>query len=151
MAQCIYEQTLAAPADTVWAILGRFGDIGWLPGPERVETIGAGVGMTRLLHIPGMEAPVEETLVALDDEGHQFSYRVKRNPFVPYDNYQATVGVSAAQAGCLVQFRSIFDIDQTAIDAAGGQEAAEQAAQTALSGFYRMMADALARVAGAGQ
>lgn len=151
MAQCIYEQTLGAPAGAVWAVFSRFGEIGWLPGPERVETVGAGVGMTRLLHIPGMAAPVEETLEDLDDEHRRFSYRVKRNPFVPYDNYQAKVGVAATDEGCLVRFESSFELDRTAVDAAGGEEAAEQAAQTALSGFYRMMADALERAVGADQ
>lgn len=145
MAKCVYEQALEASAEAVWAVFGRFGEVGWLPGPERVETVGDGVGMTRLMHIPGMEAPVEETLEALDEQGRQFSYRVKRNPFVPYDNYQARVGVVERGAGCLVRFESTFEIDQATIDAAGGQDAAEQAAQTALSGFYRMMADALAR------
>ena len=106
MVRCTYEQTLPASANEVWAVFSRFGEIDWLPGPERVETSGTGVGMTRFLHIPGLEAPIEETLESLDEANQRFSYRVKKNPFVPYNRYQATVGVEAADAGCLVKFES---------------------------------------------
>lgn len=144
MVRCTYEQTLPASAKAVWALFSRFGEIDWLPGPERVETSGDGVGMTRFLHIPGLEAPIEETLESLDEEGRRFSYRVKKNPFVPYDRYQATVRVQAAGAGCLVKFESTFELDPETAPAATDREAAEQAARQAMSGFYQMMANALA-------
>ena len=151
MVRCTYEQTLPASADEVWAVFSRFGEIDWLPGPERVETSGAGVGMTRFLHIPGLEAPIEETLESLDEANQRFSYRVKKNPFVPYNRYQATVGVEAADAGCLVKFESTFELDQEATEAAASQAAAEQAARQAVSGFYQMMANALAGAVSSGQ
>lgn len=144
MVRCTYEQILPAPAPEVWAVFSRFGEIDWLPGPERVETSGDGVGMTRFLHIPGLPAPIEETLESLDEENRRFSYRVKKNPFVPYDRYQATVRVQAADAGCLVKFESSFALDPETAAAADSEEAAEQAAQQAMSGFYQMMANALA-------
>ena len=151
MVRCTYEQILPAPAPEVWAVFSRFGEIDWLPGPERVETSGDGVGMTRFLHIPGLPAPIEETLESLDEENRRFSYRVKKNPFVPYDRYQATVQVEAADAGCLVKFESTFALDPETAPAAGAEEA-EQAAQQAVSGFYQMMANALAEaVASASQ
>lgn len=148
MVQCIYEHTLPAPADEVWAVFSRFGEIDWLPGPERVETSGEGVGMTRFLHIPGLDAPIEETLQSLDDGNRRLSYRVKKNPFVPYDRYQATVGVEEADGGCLVKFESTFELDQEAAPAAAGREEAEQAARQAMSGFYQMMANALGEAVG---
>lgn len=150
MVRCTYEQTLPASADAVWAVFSRFGEIGWLPGPERVETSGEGVGMTRFLHIPGLDAPIEETLESLDDANRRFSYRVKKNPFVPYDRYQAAVGVEEADAGCLVKFESTFELDREAAQAAAGREEAEQAARQAMSGFYRMMANALGEAVGSG-
>ena len=152
MVRCTYEQILPAPAPEVWAVFSRFGEIDWLPGPERVETSGDGVGMTRFLHIPGLPAPIEETLESLDEENRRFSYRVKKNPFVPYDRYLATVRVQAADAGCLVKFESSFALDPETAAAADSEEAAEQAAQQAMSGFYQMMANALAEaVVSAGQ
>ena len=152
MVRCTYEQILPAPAPEVWAVFSRFGEIDWLPGPERVETSGDGVGMTRFLHIPGLPAPIEETLESLDEENRRFSYRVKKNPFVPYDRYLATVRVQAADAGCLVKFESSFALDPETVAAADSEEAAEQAAQQAMSGFYQMMANALAQaVASAGR
>lgn len=152
MVRCTYEQILPAPAPEVWAVFSRFGEIDWLPGPERVETSGDGVGMTRFLHIPGLPAPIEETLESLDEENRRFSYRVKKNPFVPYDRYLATVRVQAADAGCLVKFESSFALDPETLTAADSEEAAEQAAQQAMSGFYQMMANALAEaVVPAGQ
>ena len=152
MVRCTYEQILPAPAPEVWAVFSRFGEIDWLPGPERVETSGDGVGMTRFLHIPGLPAPIEETLESLDEENRRFSYRVKKNPFVPYDRYLATVRVQAADAGCLVKFESSFALDPETLAAADSEAAAERAAQQAMSGFYQMMANALAEaVAPAGQ
>ena len=150
MVECSYRRTLnAAPAE-LWALCGNFGEIGWLPGPERVETVGEGVGMTRRLHIPGLEEPIEETLESLDEANRQLSYRVRKNPFVPYDNYRARLSVEASQAGSQVRIESAFELDQATLAGADSPVAAEQAARAAMTSMYAMMMDALAKAVGEG-
>ena len=150
MVECSYARTLnAAPAE-LWALCGNFGEVGWLPGPERVETVGEGVGMTRRLHIPGLEEPIEETLESFDEARRQLSYRVKKNPFVPYENYRARLSVEAAEAGSQVRIESSFELDPAALAEADSPAAAEQAARAAMTGIYAMMMDALAKAAGEG-
>ena len=149
MAQCTYKQKLNAPAAEAWALFSRFGEVDWLPGPERVETVGQGPGMKRLLYIPTVAAPVEETLASIDERNREYAYRVKKNIFVPYDDYRARVKVEEAAGGCLITIQSTFALAPSAIEAAGGEAAAEQAAQQSLSAAYQMMVGALGRALGA--
>ncbi len=144
MIRCCYTQILDAPADRVWTTFSRFGDIDWLPGIERVEVAGAGVGMTRSLYVTGLDAPIDETLESVDDADRRFSYRVKKNPFVPYDDYQATVTVEAAGVGARVTIESTFELDQAADDASTSEDERAQAARDTLRASYKMMVDALA-------
>lgn len=150
MVECSYRRTLNATPAELWALCGNFGEIGWLPGPERVETVGEGVGMTRRLHIPGLDEPIEETLESLDEANRQLSYRVRKNPFVPYDNYRARLSVEASQAGSQVRIESAFELDQATLAGADSPAAAEQAARAAMTGVYAMMMDALAKAVGEG-
>jgi hypothetical protein len=147
MVRCSYTQSLNLPADRVWARFSRFGEISWLPGIERVEVSGDGVGMIRSLYIPGLDDPIEETLESLDDAHRQFSYRVKKNPFVPYNEYHATVTVEAAGPGApsvtKVTIESTFTLDPMAADAAASDDDRDRTAREALSGSYKMMVDAL--------
>jgi hypothetical protein len=146
MVRCSYTQSLDVPADRVWATFSRFGEISWLPGIERVEVTGAGVGMIRSLYITGLDAPIEETLESLDDVHRHFSYRVKKNPFVPYNDYHATVTVEAAGPGASVTkvtIESTFALDPMAGDADASEDDRDRAAREALGGSYKMMVDAL--------
>lgn len=150
MIRCSYTQTLDAPADRVWATFSRFGDIDWLPGIERVEVSGDGVGMIRSLYITGLDAPIDETLESVDDADRRFSYRVKKNPFVPYDDYHATVTVEVAGDGARVTIESTFELDGAADDARATEDERAQAARDALRASYRMMVDALVLALGTG-
>ena len=49
------ERELNAPVDKVWALLEDFGNLNWYPGWTDLETIGEGPGMTRRIHMEGME------------------------------------------------------------------------------------------------
>ena len=144
MVRCSYTQSLDVPADRVWATFSRFGEISWLPGIERVEVTGAGVGMIRSLYITGLDATIEETLESLDDVHRHFSYRVKKNPFVPYNDYHATVTVEAAGPGARVTIESTFALDPVATDANATEDDRVRAAREALGASYKMMVDALA-------
>ncbi len=70
------EQELEAPLEKVWAVVADFGNLDWYEGAERVEQVGEGVGQVRRIFMPGAEQPVEEKLIALDNERHSFEYEV---------------------------------------------------------------------------
>ncbi len=110
-------------------------------------------GASRLL-IRAVEAEVQAFLAAhehlVDDAGRRFSYRVKKNPFVPYDDYHATVTVEAAGVGARVTIESTFELDGAADDALATEDERAQAARDALSASYRIMVDALALALGTG-
>lgn len=93
MIELTVTRTLNASSDKVWAILGDFGNLSWVPGPEKVEVIGSGIGMIRRLYMSGM-APFDEILQSLSADQKTFSYTVPQNTFIPFDNYNADVTVS---------------------------------------------------------
>jgi hypothetical protein len=92
------EREMAHPAQEVWAVLGNFGDLSWAPGPERVEIIGDGVGMTRRIFMPGMD-PIDERLEAIDHGERVLRYTIPRGLPMPIDDYRATVRVAALANG----------------------------------------------------
>ncbi|MGI9295591.1 MAG: SRPBCC family protein, partial [Pseudomonadales bacterium] len=55
MVEVTVTRELHANVDKVWGILGDFGNLSWVPGPEKVDVIGSGQGMIRRLHVAGME------------------------------------------------------------------------------------------------
>ncbi|CAA0089743.1 Uncharacterised protein [Zhongshania aliphaticivorans] len=82
------------PAAEVWALLADFGDINWAPGIDKIEVIGGGIGMTRRLHIKGMD-PIDEVLTAQDHQAMSFAYDIPRGVPMPVSNYSANAQVTA--------------------------------------------------------
>ena len=85
-------------AEKVWALLENFGDISWAPGIDKIELIGAGVGMTRRLHIAGIE-PIDEVLTAMDKSAMTFAYDIPRGIPMPVTQYSANAKVSPLSEG----------------------------------------------------
>lgn len=96
-------------ADAFWAVLGAFTEIDWLVGAGNYR-VGEHEGRTA--RILGMDTPIVEFLLGCDDERRELRYGVVKNPFVPVDNYQATVTVEPSDQGCFVHFSARFDLDQ---------------------------------------
>ncbi len=119
--------------DRVWQVLGAFTDVSWLPGVERAEIVQRSGRTTRLLFITGMDTPVEEQLISQDDARHCMTYHVVKNPFVPYEEYQAEVRLGPAGSGTLISFKSGFLVAEGELEAA----------RTNLFGAYQMMVDAV--------
>ena len=115
------------PADAFWKVLGAFTDIDWLVGAGNYR-VGEHEGRTA--RILGMDTPIIEFLLGCDDERRELRYGVVKNPFVPVDNYQATVTVEPSGEGCLVTFSAKFDLDEAPL---------EQVNQM-LTAAYQMMA-----------
>ena len=95
--------------DAFWAVLGAFTEIDWLVGAGNYR-VGEHEGRTA--RILGMDIPIVEFLLGCDDERRELRYGVVKNPFVPVDNYQATVTVAPSDKGCLVHFSAKFDLDE---------------------------------------
>ncbi|ARS29297.1 hypothetical protein KC8_18650 [Sphingomonas sp. KC8] len=122
------------PIARVWDVLGDFGNIGWGAPGIQVDQIGTGPGMTRRLHMPGME-PIDEVLEAIDHSARRFSYTIPRGMPMPITNYRAEVELeSLGDDRCRVHWGAVGD--------ATGDFTGEQAAEI-LNGAYAQMLDAL--------
>lgn len=115
------------PADAFWKVLRAFTEINWLVGAGNYR-VGEHEGRTA--RILGMDTPIVEFLLGCDDERRELRYGVVKNPFVPVDDYQATVTVEPSDKGCLVRFSARFDLDEVPF---------EQVNQM-LTAAYQMMA-----------
>ncbi len=127
-------KTIAASVDAVWGVLDDFGNMEWVPGADNVEVIGEGVGMTRRLHIPGLDTPIDEILSAKDVAAKTFSYTIPKNDVIPFDDYKANIAVTGDASSATVNWNCTFD--------EGGM--AENDAKAMISGSYENMLNALA-------
>ena len=101
------------PAEAFWKVLRAFTEIDWLVGAGNYR-VGEHEGRTA--RILSMDVPIVEFLLGCDDGRRELRYGVVKNPFVPVDNYQATVAVEAGDKGCLVHFSARFDLDKAPFD-----------------------------------
>jgi hypothetical protein len=83
-----FQRDMDFPAARVWALLEDFGNMSWAPGVKNVEIIGAGIGMTRRLHMDGMD-PIDEVLETQDPATMSFSYSIPRGIPLPVTDYLA--------------------------------------------------------------
>ena len=97
------------PADAFWRVLGAFTEIDWLVGPGNYSVSEHEGRPARILK---MDTPVIEFLLGCDEARRELRYGVLKNPFVPVDNYRATVTVQPDAQGCLVEFSATFDLDE---------------------------------------
>lgn len=93
---------LDAPVATVWARLGQFGDLSWIPAVRSSTTTkGNSIGSTRSLDFGG--AIVTETLVAYSDARHSYSYKIDatdaNRKLVPASTVIGTITVSPTLTG----------------------------------------------------
>ncbi len=103
---------IAAPPAKVWAVVGDFQDMGWLPGVVKTEGEG---GVTpeiakRRLFLAG-GAVIDERLVQYDDAAMSLRYIIEHVDFavLPVGNLSATLKVSPAPSGgSVVEWKSRF-------------------------------------------
>ncbi len=92
------------PAQRVWALLEDFGNMQWAPGVKQVELIGTGIGMTRRLHMDGME-PIDEVLETQDPATMSFSYSIPQGLPLPVTDYVAGARIeSTGDDSCRVHW-----------------------------------------------
>jgi hypothetical protein len=79
-------------ADDVWAVIADFGDVSWVPGIEKVDLEGEGVGMIRHLTVP-VFPQLHERLDAIDHQEKVLEYSIPAVEYIRVKNYCARAKV----------------------------------------------------------
>ena len=98
MVQIDFERDVPVSAQRMWAVLEDFGNMAWAAGGKKTELIGDGIGMTRRLHMDGMD-PIDEVLQSMDPANMTFSYSIPRGLPLPVSDYIATARLQPLDAG----------------------------------------------------
>jgi len=104
MGEARAEITINRPADDVWAKIGNFGEMTWMPGVETCERDGD----DRIIGMFGMR--IVERQLRRDDEGRTLTYGIVGGDMKP-EVHEATITVMPAGSGSFVTW------DVTADDA----------------------------------
>lgn len=141
------EQTveIAAPPATVWARIGNFNDMTWVPIVTATEADkGNEVGSVRTLTLEGAEAPkIVEVLDKYDATKMSYKYRIESVDVkvLPVTNYAGTITVEETAGGSLVEWKGAFYRGFPNNDPP--PELNDEAALKAVEGLYRASLDAL--------
>lgn len=96
---------LAAPADTVWKVIGGFNALpAWHPAIKESK-LDAG-GRVRKLDLAG-GGSMTEKLEKFDDNQHVYSYSIVQSP-LPVSDYVSTIKVSEDANGSKIEWSSEF-------------------------------------------
>jgi carbon monoxide dehydrogenase subunit G len=88
MGEARAETTIQKPAVDVWAVIGDFGSLGWMPGIDSCEMDGAN---DRVLGMFGMR--IVERQLARDDAARTYTYGIVDGDMKP-EVHEATITVS---------------------------------------------------------
>jgi carbon monoxide dehydrogenase subunit G len=95
MGEARAEITIDRPADDVWAVIGNFGELTWMPGVETCEL----EGDDRILGMFGMR--IVERQLARNDEDRTLTYGIVDGDMKP-EVHRATITVMPAGSGSFV-------------------------------------------------
>jgi hypothetical protein len=100
-----------APAAKVWAVVGNFQDMSWLPGVVKTEGTGGNTpeqAKRKLILKDG--GAIDETLTKYDADGLSISYKIDQvDPKVlPVNNYAATISVKEEGGKSVVEWKGAF-------------------------------------------
>ncbi|MBR0839750.1 SRPBCC family protein [Bradyrhizobium liaoningense] len=133
----------AAPAK-VWAAIGNFQDMSWLPPVTKTEGAkGNEIGATRTLTLTGGPT-VEEELYKYEPDMLSYSYRITKVDVkvLPVTNYSSTLTVSPAPDGkAKLEWAGAFYRGYPNNDPP--PELSDEAAVKAVSGLYKAGLEAL--------
>jgi hypothetical protein len=102
---------IAAPPAKVWAVVGDFQNMGWLPGVVKTEGDGGNEpekARRRVTLESG--ATIDERLVQYDAAAFSLRWLIERIDFavMPINNFSSTLTVRASAAGATVEWKSRF-------------------------------------------
>ena len=103
------EKTVDAPVDAKGALVSDFANLDWFDGAARGEKSGEGVGQRRRIYMPGSDDPVEEELLALDDDDRTLEYAVHEGGVNIMRDYRVIASLADAGAGrCHARWQASF-------------------------------------------
>jgi hypothetical protein len=131
MVEVRFEHEFEYRAEKLWAVIADFGDVSWVPGVEKVELEGEGVGMVRHLTVP-VFPQLHERLEAIDHATMTLDYSIPAVEYLCVKNYRARAQVEAlAGERCRVVWSGVAEAE--------GAEEAEAAVKT--EAFYAAIMD----------
>jgi hypothetical protein len=92
MVELSVEREFEFSAGEVWAVFADFGNVSWVPGVEKVDLEGEGVGMIRHLTVP-VFPQLHERLEAIDHEKMVLEYSIPSVEYIEVKNYTARAQV----------------------------------------------------------
>lgn len=126
----------AAP-DKVWAVIGKFQDMGWHPAFAKTEGTGDNApGATRKLTLAS-GGTIDEKLIKYDDAGKSMSYEITEVDVkvVPVTNYAATLSVKGEGDKSTVEWKGAFYRGYVNNDPP--PELSDEAAVKAITGVFK--------------
>jgi len=121
------EGEIAFSAEKVWGVIADFGNVSWVPGVEKVELEGEGVGMIRHLTVP-VFPQLHERMDAIDSEKMILDYSIPSVEFLHLKDYKARAQVSELEGErCGLVWSCVSEVD--------GVEDAQAISET--EAFYR--------------
>lgn len=135
-----------APPDKVWAVIGNFQDMSWLPAIKATTGSGGNTPDVAKRHLDlGGGASLDEELYKYDAEKHSYSYRIPTVDVkvLPVNNYSSTIDVAASEDGktSTVEWHGAFYRGYPNNDPP--PELNDEAAKNAVTGIYRAGLEAL--------
>ncbi|MBW2386601.1 MAG: SRPBCC family protein [Deltaproteobacteria bacterium] len=92
MVEVNIEREYEFAADVVWDVIADFGNVSWVPGIEKVELEGKGVGMIRHLTVP-VFPQLHERLDAIDAQEKVLEYSIPAVEYIKVEKYSARAQV----------------------------------------------------------
>ena len=138
-------EVAADPAE-VWAAIGNFQDMSWLPPVHSTTGEGGnGIDATRVLTLGAEDGPtIDEVLYKYSDEKMSYSYRITevKVEVLPVTNYSSHLTVKPREGGgSLIEWRGAFYRGYPNNDPP--PELNDEAAVAAVTGVYQAGLDAL--------
>ncbi|MFY9629373.1 MAG: SRPBCC family protein [Methylocystis sp.] len=102
---------IAAPPEKVWAIVGNFQDMDWMPGVVKTEGRGGVTPETATRRLTlSSGATMDERLVQYDEASMSLRYLIEHVDInvLPVGNLSATLKVAASDGGSRVEWKSRF-------------------------------------------
>jgi hypothetical protein len=133
-----------APAAKVWAVVGNFQDMSWLPGVAKTEGTGGNTPEQAKRKLTLKDGGViDESLTKYDAEGMSLSYRIDQVDVkvLPVNNYSSTISVKDDGGKSVVEWKGAFYRGFMNNDPP--PELSDEAALKAVTGIYKAGLEAL--------
>lgn len=125
-----------APAEKVWAVIGKFHDMSWHPAFTKTEGTASNEPNAMRTLVLGNGAKIEEKLTKYA-AGTSYSYEITNVDVkvVPVSNYSSTISVAADGAKSKVEWKGAFYRGYVNNDPP--PELSDEAAVKAITGVYK--------------